>query len=107
MKEFLMKKVILSCFFLVSGFIASQISLAAEIVSKFDCSFTPDQLKTLTPQQFEQLPQEKKVELAIIFEAAKTEQGAVDLYFLLPRNTRSFVHDFADNVPPVFNFVPR
>jgi hypothetical protein len=104
MKEFLMKKVILSCFFIVSGFIASQVGLAAESVSKFDCSFTCEQLSAMTPQQFNQLPQEKKVELAILYKASETDQGAAELILSLPVKTFNAVGNFANNVPPVFNF---
>jgi hypothetical protein len=104
MKEFVMKKVILSCFFLVFGFIASQVSLGAESVSKFDCSFSVKQLEALSPQQFAQLPQEKKVELAILYKASETDQGAAELILSLPLKTFDAVARFATNVPPVFNF---
>jgi hypothetical protein len=56
----------------------------------------------MTVKQFEQLQLGEKVELSILFQAAKTEDAAAEWINLLPRNTRIVLLRFSENIPPVF-----
>jgi len=94
-----MKKVFLSLSLLFFGFLTSSVSFAS-----FDCSFTETQLRTLTLQQFAQLPLEKKVELSIIFQVCTSDEEAAKLVRYLPKNTFIALQQFTLGVPQMYNF---
>jgi hypothetical protein len=99
-----MKRIILSFFFLFSGFFTSQLSFAAESVP-FHSSFTAQQLASMTKQQIEQLPQDKKVELANIFHVSDDNMDAEELMNVLQASTFVALQRFAQGIPPLtFDF---
>lgn len=62
----------------------------------------------MTPQQFDKLSQQGKVELSILYHAGLSDSGAGDLIRVLPTRTKMFLASYAEGVPPtMYNFVAR
>jgi len=75
-------------------------SIATGTFAAFDCSFTEQQLSTMTTKDFVALRPEQKGELALLFQASEIDEDAAELYLSIPDYTAQAIQMFALGVPP-------
>ena len=96
-----MKKLLLSVLFLMSGFMFSQVSFAAEDTWG---SFTTSDLMTLTAAQFNALSTDRKEELKSLYFASESGDGnANQIFYSMQGVTRRKVMTYSEGSTPFQN----